>query len=342
MRRWMWSWLWIVVLMMAAGCAPVAPDASAPEAEQPAAAEETPAAEEEQAATDAEAQPAAGEDITILVSMKGPGAGNPFWAAVEAGAVAKGEELGVNVIVMAPPQESDVASQISQVEDALAQGVNGIAIAPTDPDALTPILEDAIAGGVPVVYVDTRGNMEDVTFIGTNNEEGAKIAADYICENVEPGSDVAILQGLITQSTGQARATGSKAGMEACGLNVVAEQPANWDRAEAVTVMENILTGNPNIRAVFASNDNMALGAVEAIKNAGLDGQIMVVGFDANPDAAAAVLAGDMAATVAQNPTNMGALGVESVLKLINGETLDPVIDTGTVLVTAENAADYQ
>ena len=322
MRKLIWGWLLVVVLIVAAGCAPVAPAPSAPAAE--------------------EAQPAAGEDITIMVNMKGPGAGNPFWAAVEAGAKAKGEELGVTVNVMAPPQESDVVSQVGQVEDALAQGVDGIAIAVTDPDALTPALEKAIADGVPVVYIDTKGNMEGVTFIGTNNEEGAKLAAEYICANVEAGSEVAILQGLITQSTGQARATGSKAGMEACGLQIVAEQPANWDRAEAVTVMENILTGNPNIKAVFASNDNMALGAVEAIKNAGLGDQIMVVGFDANPDAAASVLAGDMAATVAQNPTNMGGIGVESVLKLINGETLDPVIDTGTVLVTAENAADFQ
>jgi ribose transport system substrate-binding protein len=330
-------------LILIAGCTAVAPSASAPAAEATQPASEEAAAEATQpAAEEAAAEAPANEDITIVVSMKGPGAGNPFWAAVEAGAKAKAEELGVTVNVMAPPAESDVASQISQIEDALAQGINGIAIAPTDPDALTPVLEKAMGEGVPVVYVDTKGNMEGVTFIGTNNEEGAKLAADYICENVEAGSDVAILQGLITQSTGQARATGSKAGMEACGLNIVAEQPANWDRAEAVSVMENILTGNPNIKAVFASNDNMALGAVEAIKNAGLGGQILVVGFDANPDAAAAVLAGDMAATVAQNPTNMGALAVESVLKLIHGETLEPVIDTGTVLVTAENAADYQ
>jgi ribose transport system substrate-binding protein len=242
---------------------------------------------------------------------------------------------------MSPPQESDVASQISQIEDALAQGVDGIAIAVTDPDALTPVLEKAIADGVPVVYVDTKGNMEGVTFIGTNNEEGAKLAADYICSNVEAGSEVAILQGLITQSTGQARATGSKAGMEACGLNIVAEQPANWDRAEAVTVMENILTGNPNIKAVFASNDNMALGALEALRLQDLLDQVVLVGFDANPNAADAIVAGEMEATIAQNPFNMGYLSVENLIKLVNGETIDPIIDTGTELVDASNAADY-
>src|SRR5688500_6566834 len=279
---------------------------------------------------------------TVLLSMKGPGAGNPFWAAVEQGAKDKAAELGVDLVVMAPPQESDVASQIAQVEDQLAKGIDALAIAPTDPNALAPIVDQAKAQGVGVVFVDTKGINEGVTFIGTNNEEGAKLAADFICENVEQGSEVAILQGIITQSTGQARAEGAKAGLEACGLKVVAEQPADWDTAKAQSVMENILTGNPNIKAVFASNDNMALGAVEALKSADKLKDVIVVGFDANPDAAASVLAGEMSATVAQAPKNMGALGVESVLKLKKGETIPENIDTGTVLVTKENAEQYK
>jgi ribose transport system substrate-binding protein len=279
---------------------------------------------------------------TILLNMKGPGAGNPFWAAVEAGAKEKAAELGVDLVVMSPPQESDVQSQIAQIEDQLAKGVNAIALAPTDPNALAPLVDAAKAKNVPVVFVDTKGINDGVTFIGTNNAEGAKLAADFICKNIEAGSDVAILQGIITQSTGQARADGSKAGLTGCGLNVVAEQPADWDRAKAQSVMENILTGNPNLKAVFASNDNMALGAIEAIKAAGKLEQIMVVGFDANPDAATSILAGEMRASVAQNPKNMGALGVENALKLLKGEAIDPVIDTGTLLVTKDNAAQYQ
>lgn len=279
---------------------------------------------------------------TILLNMKGPGAGNPFWAAVEAGAKEKAAELGVDLVVMSPPQESDVQAQIAQIEDQLAKGVNAIALAPTDPNALAPLVDAAKAKNVPVVFVDTKGINDGVTFIGTNNEEGAKLAADHICNSVEKGSDVAILQGIITQSTGQARADGSKAGLAACGMNIVAEQPADWDRAKAQSVMENILTGNPNLKAVFASNDNMALGAIEAIKAAGKLDQIMVVGFDANPDAATSILAGEMNASVAQNPKNMGALGVENALKLLKGEKIDPVIDTGTLLVTKDNAAQYQ
>ncbi|MCB1490152.1 MAG: sugar ABC transporter substrate-binding protein, partial [Bauldia sp.] len=127
-----------------------------------------------------------------------------------------------------------------------------------------------------------------------------------------------------------------------CGLNVVAEQPADWDTAKAQAAMENILTGNPGLKAVFASNDNMALGAVEALKSAGMLDQVMVVGFDANPNAAESILAGEMTASVAQNPMNMGRFGVENALKVKHGEKIDPIIDTGTVLVTKDNAADYK
>ena len=160
--------------------------------------------------------------------------------------------------------------------------------------------------------------------------------------NVAAGSDVAILQGIVTQSTGKARADGSNAGLTACGLNIVAEQTGEWDRAKGLAVMENIITGNPNLMAVFASNDNMGLGAIEALKNADMLDQVFVVGFDANPDAAASVLAGEMSAPVAQNPYNMGAIGVESVLTLIGGGELPPIIDTGTVLVTMENADAFK
>ena len=279
---------------------------------------------------------------TILLSMKGPGAGNPFWAAVEKGAREKAKELGVDLVVLAPPQESDITSQIAQIEDQMTKGVDGIALAPTDPDALAPIVEEALAEGTKVVFVDTNGKNKGVTFIGTNNEMGAKLAADYICKNVPKGSDVAILQGIIVQSTGRFRADGSHKGLTECGLNIVAEQPADWDRAKGQAVMENILVGNPNIKAVFASNDNMALGAAEALKQAGVLDKVLLVGFDANPDAAVSILASEMSASVAQNPYNMGALSVENLMKLIKGEKLAPVIDTGTVLVTKENAAEYK
>jgi len=281
-------------------------------------------------------------NAAYVLGMKGPGAGNPFWAAVEAGAKAKAAELGVEVIVVAPPAESDVQAQITQIEDLIAQKVDGIALAPTDPNALAPVVDAAKAAGIPVVFVDTRGTNEGITFIGTNNEVGAALAADFMCKNLPAGSDVAILQGLVSQSTGQARAEGSKKGLEACGLKVVAEQTAEWDRAKGLSVTENILAGNPSIKGIFGSNDNMALGAVEALKAAAKLADVMVVGFDANPDAAASILAGEMTASVAQAPGNIGGFGIQALVDLKAGKTLEPWIDTGTVLVTKDNAADYK
>ena len=281
-------------------------------------------------------------DLTLIVNMKGPGGGNPFWAAVQEGAETAGQEMGVTVTVMSPPQESDVAAQVSQIEDAISQGVDGIALAPTDPAALEPVVQQALDADIAVVFIDTQGSNEGVTFIGTDNEAGAALAGEYLCDNVPEGGKVAILQGIITQSTGMARAEGAKAAVEGCGLELVAEVPAEWDRAKGLTATEDILTANSDLAGIFGSNDNMALGATEAIANAEIAPEdIVVVGFDANPDAAQAVLDGTMDATVAQNPTNMGKFGVESLITLINGGTLEPVIDTGTELVTAENAEEY-
>lgn len=282
--------------------------------------------------------PGAAAGAKLFVNMKGPSAGNPFWALVEQGAVQAGADYGVDVQVVAPSAESDIPGQIALIEDNTAQGAAGMAIAVTDAVALNPAIQAAMDQGVKVVWVDSGGDNEGVTYIGTDNAVGAALAGKYLCDNLEPGSKVAILQGLITTTTGMARADGSKAAVTECGLDLVMEVPANWDRAQGLAATEDIITQHPDLAGIFGSNDEMALGAVEALRAADLLDQVMVVGYDANPDAREAVLAGDMEATIAQNPINMGYFGVESLIKLINGETLDPTIDTGVELITAENA----
>ena len=277
----------------------------------------------------------------ILFSIKGPGSGNPFWASVEKGAKEEAKKLGVKLILIAPPQEGDVQAQVNQLEDQIAKGVDAIALAPSDPNALAPIVDDAIKSGIPVVFVDTAGSNEGVTFIGTNNKNGAELAAKYICDNTPKGSDVAILTGIESQSTALLRRDGAIKGFKDCGLKLVATQTAEWDTAKARSVTESILVKNPNIKAVFGSNDNMALGAIQAIKDAGMK-DVVVVGFDATPDAAKSILAGDMTATIAQFSYNMGAYGVKYALDLANGKEIDSNIDTGTQLVTKKNAKDFK
>ena len=202
------------------------------------------------------------------------------------------------------------------------------------------MLEQARERGVHVVFIDKRADMPG-TYIGTNNIPAARIGAQHICDTVEAGSEVAVLQGIVTSTTGQHRAQGGREGLLDCGLNLVAEQPADWDAGKAQTTTENILTANPNLRAIFASNDNMALGAIEALRTAKRLDQVMIVGFDGNPNAAESILKGELAASVAQRPAVMGAMGVEAVLKLVAGEELPDEIDTGAELVTTENAESY-
>ena len=277
----------------------------------------------------------------ILFSIKGPGSGNPFWASVEKGAKEEAAKLGVDLVLVAPPQEGDVQAQINQVEDQLAKGVDAIALAPGDPNAFAPIVDDAIKSGVPVVFVDTNGINEGVTFIGTNNMNGAELAANFICDKTPKGSDVAILTGIESQSTALLRRDGAIKGFKNCGLNIVATQTAEWDTAKGRSVTESIILKNPNIKAIFASNDNMGLGAIQALKDADMN-DVIVVGFDATPDAATSILKGEMTATIAQFSYNMGAYGVKYALELANGGSIDPNIDTGTQLVTKENANDFK
>lgn len=278
---------------------------------------------------------------TYVVSMKGPAAGNPYWAQFEAGARAKAEELGAEIIIVAPPTETDVQAQITQIEDLIAQGVDGIALAPTDPNALAPVVEAAGLAGIPVVFVDGAGTNEAVPFVGTNNLEGGRLAGNFICEQLPEGAGIAILQGVMSTTNGIDRYTGAREAIEECGLTLVAAQSANWDRAEGMAATESILAGNPNLAAIFGSNDNMALGAVEAVKAAARLDDIMVVGYDANPDAARSILAGELTASVAQAPAEMAALGIQALADLNAGLDVPLVTDPGTVLVTTENAEDY-
>lgn len=279
---------------------------------------------------------------TILLSMKGPGSGNPFWAAVERGARDAARGLGVNLVVLAPPAETDVQAQIAQIEDQIAKRVNAIVVAPTDVSALNTTFDKARARKIPVLFVDTDGTWpHKVTFIGTDNRAGGALGGRFLCEQLKGRGEVAIITGVMTTQSIRARVEGAREAMRKCGLQVVAELPANSDRALGQQVMEDILTSKPNVKGVFAANDLMALGAAEAVKARGKTGQVLLVGFDAIPEAAQAILRGELAASVAQNPYNMGKFGVESAVKVLRGQSVPKRIDTGTTLVTKRNAAQY-
>ncbi len=279
---------------------------------------------------------------TILLSMKGPGSGNPFWAAVERGARDAARALGVSLVVLSPPAETDVQAQVAILEDQIAKRVNAIVVAPTDVSALNTTFDKARARRIPVLFVDTDATWpHKVTFIGTDNRAGGALGGRFLCDQLRGRGEVAIITGVMTTQSIRARVEGARDAMRRCGLQVVAELPANSDRALGQQVMEDILTRRPNVQGVFAANDLMALGAAEAVKARGKTGQVLIVGFDAIPEAAQAILRGELAASVAQNPYNMGKFGVENAVKVLRGQTVPRRIDTGTTLVTKDNASRY-
>ena len=279
-------------------------------------------------------------NYTILLSMKGPGSGNPFWAAVERGARETAKSLGVNLVVLAPPAETDVQAQISQIEDQIAKRVSAIVVAPTDVSALNTTFDKARALKIPVLFVDTDGNWPNkLTFIGTDNRVGGALGGKFLCDSLKSKGDVALITGVMTTQSIRARIEGARETVLKCGLKVVKELPANSDRAMGQQVMEDILTSSPNVKGVFAANDLMALGAANAAKARGK--KILIVGFDAIPEAAQAILAGNLSASVAQSPYNMGKFGVQNALKALQNKPVAKRIDTGTILVTKKNAAQF-
>ena len=171
--------------------------------------------------------------------------------------------------------------------------------------------------------------------IASDNVAGAELATQYIVDTLGEGIKVAELQGTSGASAAIDRGTGFH-NIADSKMKVVASQTANFDRAEGMSVMENMLQANGDIQAVFAANDEMALGAVEAIAGAKKD--ILVVGFDATDDAIEAIKEGRMGATIAQQPALIGSTAVENAIKLINGETIEKEIPVEVTLITQENA----
>ena len=257
---------------------------------------------------------------------------NPFFVTLVEGAEAAAEEAGVSLTVV--DAGDDVTKQVSDVEDLLSKNIAVLIINPVDSDAVSGVVEDAMAAGVKVIAVDRVVNGVEVDCtIASDNVMGAELATQYIVDTLGEGIKVAELQGVPGASAAIDRGTGFHNIADA-SLEVVASQTANFDRTEGMTVMENMLQANPDIQAVFAANDEMALGAVEAI--AGANKEIMVVGFDATDDAVAAINEGRMAATIAQQPDLIGKTAVENAVKLIAGEAVEANVPVEVTLVTAE------
>lgn len=259
---------------------------------------------------------------------------NPFFVTLVEGAKAAAAAQGVSLQVA--DAGDDVTKQVSDIEDLVAKNISVLIVNPVDSDAVTGAVEAAMAKGVRVISVDRAVNGTEIDCqIASDNVLGAELATQYIVDTLGEGVVVAELQGTPGASAAIDRGTGFH-NIADSKLQVVASQTANFNRTEGMTVMENMLQANGDIAAVFAANDEMALGAVEAASGAGK--QVLVVGFDATDDAIAAIQAGRMAATIAQQPALIGSTAVENAVKLMQGESIPKSVPVEVTLITAENA----
>ncbi|MCR6111729.1 ribose ABC transporter substrate-binding protein RbsB [Bacillus sp. A301a_S52] len=284
----------------------------------------------ESPANDASNNTAGNDDGDFTVGFSISTLNNPFFVTLQEGAEEKADELGIQLNVV--DAQDDNSKQVNDVEDLIQQGVDVILINPTDSSAVVSAVELANAENIPVITVDRGADGgEVVAHIASDNIAGGEMAGELLVELVGEGAEVAELEGIPGSSAARERGEGFN-NIATESLDVVTSQTANFDRAEGLSVMENILQGNPNIEGVFAHNDEMALGALEAIEASGRD--IVVIGFDATDDAVTAVESGRLAGTVAQQPIMIGESAVQAAFDLLSGEDVEDFIPVDLELVT--------
>ncbi len=272
---------------------------------------------------------------------------HPYFVDMRRGAQEAADRLGVVLQVQAAEREIDVEKQMQIVENMIQTGIQALAITPSGSREIVSALVKARDARVPIIVVDTRidptaaaaAGVRAETFVGSDNYDGGKIAGDYLVKATGGNARVAVLEGIPGHETGDSRLRGFRDAVKASpGIAIVASQPANWERDQGFNVFQNMLQAHPDIDAVFACSDLMALGAIEAIAAAGKTGAIRVVGFDALDDAKKAIAAGTMAASVAQFPAEMGRAAIESAVKVIRGEKVPDDIKVRLELITRDNA----
>ncbi|ABG03915.1 periplasmic binding protein/LacI transcriptional regulator [Rubrobacter xylanophilus DSM 9941] len=264
---------------------------------------------------------------------------NPFFVTLRDGAQRAAKEAGVELIVS--DAQNDAAQQQDDIQAFITQQVDAILVNPVDSEAVVPAIQAANDAGIPVIALDrgaAGGEIE--TLIASDNVEGGRMAARELIRLVGSGP-VAQLEGIPGTSAARDRGKGFEEVIEGQdAVRLVASQPANFDRAQGLNVTQNILQAHPEIKGIFAQNDEMALGAVRALgERAGTE--VKIVGFDAIEDALKAIRDGRMNATIAQQPAKMGSLGVRNAIKVIEGESVPKNIPVEVRLVTKENVSEF-
>ena len=272
---------------------------------------------------------------------------NPFFIEMQRGAEEAAKSLNVDLTVQAAERETDVDKQMQIIENLIQAKIQALAVTPSGSREVVPAIKKANNANIPVVVVDTRldqkaasdAGVQTVSFVGSDNYRGGQLIGEYLVKASGGKAKVAILEGIAGHETGDSRVRGFRDAVKGTpGIQIAASQTANWERDQGFNVFQNILQAHPDVDTVFACNDMMALGAIEALNAGGKAGKIRVLGFDAVKDARAALESGAMAATVAQYPDEMGKAAVEMAVKALKGEAVTSDVGVRIGLVTRENA----
>ncbi len=249
---------------------------------------------------------------------------NEFIVTLHAAMQERADELGVRLIVTDAQRSPE--RQVQQVETLIAQGVQAIILNPCEVEASSPAVLKARAAHIPLVNVNSETAAQPAAFVGSRDEESAELAMDYIAQRLGGAGGVLMMEGYMGQAAQLKRSAGAQAVLARHpGLKLLASQSAEWDRAKAVTLMENWLQAyGTSIRAVFAQNDEMAMGALLAVERAGRKREIVIVGVDAIRDAVLAVKEGRLDATVFQDGRAQGRGAIDAALRLSRGEAVEP------------------
>ncbi|WP_165352896.1 sugar ABC transporter substrate-binding protein [Loktanella sp. IMCC34160] len=283
------------------------------------------------------------QDISMAFIVKDMN--NPYYARMGDGALRAAEELGINLSYVSAEYNGDIEGQIAVVESELVKGHDAIVLVPMNGTALIPKVMEANALGIPVITADTKvddGPAQVETFVGLDERTSFAGMAEWVVEQLGGEGQVAILEGFRGSSTAELRLNGMMDVFNSYeGIEVVASISADWDQEKGLKAAEDILQAHPEVDAILGSNDLMALGAVQAVKGAGLSDQVIVVGDDAIPSALASLRAGDLDATIDGNTDRVGYEAVMAAYRLVTeGAELDDWIVVESSIMTAEDVTD--
>lgn len=267
------------------------------------------------------------ESIALVISTLN----NPFFVTMKDSAQKEANRLGYDLVVL--DSMDNPAKELANVQDLTVKGTRLMLINPTDSDAVGNAVILANKAKIPVITLDRVANKgEVVSHVASDNRLGGKMAGDYIAEKVANDAKVIQLEGITGTSASRERGEGFKQAVDAHKLNILASQPADFDRTKGLNVMQNLLTSYPAVQAVFAQNDEMALGALRALQTAGRT-DVLVIGFDGTDDGIKAVNRGMLGATIAQRPDQIGIIGIQTADKILKGEKVDATIPVELELV---------